>query len=132
METDKKSWHLETTEKVEEAANNGDARAQTVLGYRYHFGIEGLSEDHFEAVGWYRKAAEKGFAVAQACLAGMYYDVCGITKGSARTEQLMLAWRAEAKRWRDKSTANSSVYTPTLPYNFFCMGENKFAHLQML
>jgi hypothetical protein len=33
METSKKSWQIEPTEKVEEAAYNDDARAQTVLGY---------------------------------------------------------------------------------------------------
>jgi len=45
------------------AAEQGDAEAQYNLGVRYANG-EGVPEDYKEAVKWFRKAAEQGFAAA--------------------------------------------------------------------
>ena len=42
-------------------AEKGDARAQCELGIRYGYGL-GVPEDDKEAVKWFRKAAEQGFA----------------------------------------------------------------------
>eukprot|EP00729_Bicosta_minor_P031830 gene31830-biopygen10791 len=50
--------------------------AQNILGDMYDTG-EGVEQDHVEAVTWYRKAAEAGFAMAQSNLGAMY----GIGKG---------------------------------------------------
>jgi hypothetical protein len=50
--------------KVEERAKGGDADAQFNLGVMYDNG-EGVPEDDAEAVKWYRRAAEQGFAEAQ-------------------------------------------------------------------
>jgi len=42
----------------------GLQRRSTTPGVKYHTG-EGVNQDCKEAVAWYRKAAEKGFAQAQ-------------------------------------------------------------------
>ena len=59
------------------AAEQGNARAQTDLGYRYHSGW-GVERDDSEAVKWYRKAAEKGDARAQTNLGIMYQNGLGV------------------------------------------------------
>ncbi len=60
-----------TTEQLRQAANNGDAKAQYVLGSRYADG-DRAPQDYKQAVQWYTKAANQGLAVAQYNL-GVYY-----------------------------------------------------------
>ena len=43
-------------------AKKGDAEAQTTLGGMYADG-QGVAKDYKQAVKWYRKSAEQGFAV---------------------------------------------------------------------
>ena len=52
-------------------AEQGNAGAQNTLGVMYDKGV-GVSQDHAEAVKWYRKAAEQGNAQAQHNLGVMY------------------------------------------------------------
>ncbi|MDG1738562.1 MAG: tetratricopeptide repeat protein [Paracoccaceae bacterium] len=47
------------------------AEAQNGIGFLYHFG-HGVSQDHSEAVRWYRLAAEQDLAIAQHNLGFMY------------------------------------------------------------
>ena len=68
-------------------AEQGDARAQFILGVMYDFG-QGVPEDDAEAVKWYRKAAEQGLAGAQSTLGLMYDNGRGVLKDEA-----------EAVRW---------------------------------
>ena len=105
MVTGQTSWHLETAENVWEAAYGGNARAQTVLGFRHQFGIEGLPEDHVIAAMWYRRAAESGLMVAQACLAEMYKDGLGVSRDSA-----------EAAKWQVKAGGGYTLYNSRNAY----------------
>ena len=52
-------------------AEQGDADAQTFLGFMYYEG-RGVPQDYQEAVKWYRLAAEQGNASAQNNLGVMY------------------------------------------------------------
>ena len=45
------------------AAEQGSAPAQFLVGSAYHFG-DGVPQDYAEAVKWYRRAAEQGYAIA--------------------------------------------------------------------
>ena len=54
----------EDIEKWRVEAEQGNAEAQTNLGYAYHSG-EGVEKDQREAVRWWRKAAEQGLTKAQ-------------------------------------------------------------------
>jgi len=47
-----------------EAAKKGDAYAQNIVGVRYAAG-EGARKNAVEALKWYRKSAQQGFAKAQ-------------------------------------------------------------------
>lgn len=51
-------------DSLRQRAEQGNARAQTELGYLYHTG-EGVPRDYREAVRWYRRAADQGQADAQ-------------------------------------------------------------------
>ncbi|MCL2760801.1 MAG: tetratricopeptide repeat protein [Desulfuromonadales bacterium] len=55
-------------------------KAQTKLGARYLQGRWGVTRNYTEAVKWYRKAAEKGFAEAQNSLGQMYASGQGVDK----------------------------------------------------
>jgi TPR repeat protein len=45
------------------AADQGDAKAQSMLGFIYYQG-EGITKDFSEAIKWWNKAAEQGNDVA--------------------------------------------------------------------
>lgn len=58
-------------------AEQGDALAQTALGFMYDKGY-GVLQDYDHAVHWYRKAAEQGYSEAQYNLGYMYDNGCGV------------------------------------------------------
>jgi TPR repeat protein len=58
--------------EFKEAAEQGDAEAQTCLAIMYEYG-RGIPQDHAEARKWYRTAAEQGDVNAQ-CELGMMYE----------------------------------------------------------
>lgn len=47
-------------------------------GQNYYFGRNGVAKDHKEAVKWYLKAGEQGFAIAQSGLGECYYSGFGV------------------------------------------------------
>ena len=61
------------------AAAQGDAKAQTYLGYCYRDG-RGVAKDKVQQAFWYHKAAEQGYAEAQANLGVCYRDGVGVAK----------------------------------------------------
>ena len=75
------------------AAEQGDAKAQCMLGVCYDNG-QGVSQDYAEAVKWYRKAAEQGDAMAQYNLGVCYYNGQGVSQNYA-----------EAVKWLRKAAA---------------------------
>jgi hypothetical protein len=54
-------------------AEQGNAQAQSILGWLYENG-EGVTQDDKQALEWYQKAANQGFAEAQYNLGNMYHD----------------------------------------------------------
>lgn len=61
-------------EKLRARAEQSDSEAQNALGNAYNEGRAGLKQDYAEALKWYHRAAEKGFALAQYNL-GLAYDL---------------------------------------------------------
>ena len=61
------------------AAAQGDAKAQTHLGYCYRDG-RGVAKDQVQQAFWYQKAAEQGYAEAQTNLGFCYRDGVGVAK----------------------------------------------------
>jgi TPR repeat protein len=50
----------------------GDADCQAKLGWFYEVGLDGVKEDHVQAIKWYRRVAEQGLMAAQMALATTY------------------------------------------------------------
>ena len=57
---------------IRRSAEQGEIRAQWVLGDCYYNGEEGVSQGYTQAVYWYRKVAEQGEGKAQLCLGVCY------------------------------------------------------------
>ena len=64
------------------AAEQGDARAQFELGFRYEAG-RGVPQDDAEAIRWYRAAADQGEAFAQNNLGMKYGQGRGVPQDDA-------------------------------------------------
>jgi uncharacterized protein len=72
-------------------AENGDAKAQSILGLMYSYG-EGVPVDYGEASRWYRRAAEQNSYVAQYNLGMLYLEGKGVSQDTD-----------EAVKWLDKA-----------------------------
>ena len=72
-------WQKLPASEVEAAAKSGDLSAQHYLGYYYHEGVGGVTN---QALGlqWYRQAAEKGFPNSMNNLAVAYLRGKGVPK----------------------------------------------------
>lgn len=75
-----------------------DPETQTMLGNRFRKG-DGGGRNYDEALKWYRKAAEQGFAGAQNNLGSMYEQGLGLSKDEA-----------EAARWYRKAAEQGNAY----------------------
>ena len=62
--------------------NPTDPSRQSDLGFKYYNG-DGVPKDDAEAVKWFRKAADQGYAVAQYNLGVMYADGDGVAENDA-------------------------------------------------
>ena len=69
----------QTLAETQQRANQGDALAQTALGFIYQSG-DGVPEDLMQAVVWYRIAADQGYAPAQFNLGLRYATGRGVLK----------------------------------------------------
>jgi TPR repeat protein len=65
------------------AADEGDASAQSRLGYHYANGLE-VDRDYGQAILWYGKAAEQGDASAQSGLGYLYANGLGVNQDFAQ------------------------------------------------
>jgi TPR repeat protein len=72
-------------------AEQGDARAQGILGVMYREGL-GVPNDYAAAVAWSRKAAEQGSAPAQFDLGHMYLEGLGVSQDYA----MAMSWYRKA------------------------------------
>lgn len=79
---------------IRKAAEAGDTRGMTILGYMYNLG-EGVMPDEAEAVRWYKKAAEAGNVQGISNLGNMYQ----LGRGGLAQDD------AEAARWYLKAAA---------------------------
>lgn len=97
-------------------AEQGDPRAQTVLGLMYSYG-EGVAVDHQEATRWYGRAADQGYSVAQYNLAMQFAN----GEGHALDKRQAIKWLALAAaaghdRARNKlAELNAGAHAGSLP-----------------
>ncbi len=74
-------------ESILQKAQQGDAEAQTNLGWRYIRG-DGVPQDDKEAVKWFQKAADQGQKVAMAFLSLCYTNGDGVPKNPQKAKEL--------------------------------------------
>ncbi len=67
-------------------------QAQYEMGNNYHYGNQGVNIDSRQAIYWYEKAADQGYADAQYMLGWLYEDGWGVTKDFAQAR----AWYQKA------------------------------------
>ena len=72
-------------------AENGDTKAQSILGLMYSYG-EGVPVDYREAARWYRRAAEQNSSVAQYNLGMLYAEGKGVPQDTDEA----IAWLTRA------------------------------------
>ena len=86
-------------------AEQGDADAQSALGYNYYAG-KGTPQDYKEALRWYRASAEQGNQYAQSSLALMYKQ----GEGTPQDYKEALKWyRASAEQGYARAQNNLGV-----------------------
>jgi hypothetical protein len=61
-----------TPDQLQQMAENGDSKAENMLGLRYVNG-EGVKQDERAAIRWFTKAAEQGNVAAQSKLGSLYF-----------------------------------------------------------
>jgi len=69
-----------------EAAQRGDAKAQTYVGEIYEKGL-GVPPDYAAAAQWYRRAAEQGYAPAALSLGVLYENGLGVARDPKQAAQ---------------------------------------------
>ncbi|MGO9317143.1 MAG: tetratricopeptide repeat protein [Terracidiphilus sp.] len=89
-------------------AEQGDAKAQSHLGYMYRYG-QGVPLNNDEALRWYRKSADQGYAAAEFGVGNMYFYGLGVLQDYT-----------EATRWCRK--AADQGYAPAQ----YSIGANYF------
>jgi TPR repeat protein len=68
----------DTVKQYRKSAEEGNATAQTILGYLYLQGEEGVPQNYHEAIKWFQKSAAQGNAIAQYNLGVCYYNGWGV------------------------------------------------------
>lgn len=97
------SYADEELQRWREAATQGDAEAQYLVGSKYYYG-KGTPQNYKKAAKWVRKAAEQGFASAQFLLGIMYADGQGVPQNYIRAyawTNLAAAQNANNAEFRD-------------------------------
>ena len=84
----KKIDWVEECERIRKAAEDGDAKAQSILGGMYADG-NGVPQDLAKAVQWMRKSADQGHAMAQYNLAAAYIAGLGVSQDQVESAKWM-------------------------------------------
>jgi len=79
----------DTTDSITAAAEQGDATAQWNLASMLAHGTNGIDQDAPRAAQWYQKAADQGFAPAQATLGAMYSTGQGVPQDLGKAAVLL-------------------------------------------
>ena len=105
-----KSAKLQTEKKAKEEANREAQQATQVskieaygIGNDYYYGRNGKLQDYAEAVKWYRKSAEQGYAYAQDNLGVCYENGQGVKQDYAEA----VKWYRKAAEQGDADAQNN-------------------------
>ena len=102
---------------LQHRADAGDLEAEFRLGAAYRDGVPILPQNQAESVKWFHKAADQGFAKAEAELGNMYFHGTGVRKDYSEA----LRWFTKAAQQADALAANAVGY---LYYNGYGVQRN--------
>jgi hypothetical protein len=113
-------------------------QGQYEVGDNYFYGRDGVFRDNQQAVVWYRRAAEQGYAEAQFTLGQFYEKGWGVSQDPAQAKK----WYSDAARQGSEaadaalkrlaantpttSTTSITPPEPTTPQDQYEMGDNYF------
>jgi TPR repeat protein len=83
----------------ESAATPITPEAQYEMGFKYNFGLGGVSQDYQQAAYWYRRAADQGYSDAQFMLGALYENGLGVNRDYG-----------QAKAWYQKAADQGDEY----------------------
>jgi uncharacterized protein len=92
MQSDLSAREADAAVVLRNAADNGDASAQTFLGQICYSGLVGVPQDYAQAVAWFRKAADQGYGLAQQFLSEMYENGRGVPQNYALAYMWFNLW----------------------------------------
>ena len=79
-------------------ANAGDAAAMNLVGKAYMYG-NGVKQSYEEAIQWFTKAANKGYAISMTSIGNIYYRTSDYSKAKEWYEKAVKAGDEDAKCW---------------------------------
>ena len=82
-------------------ADEGNAEAQCAIANIYHLGL-GVEKNILEAIKWYLKSSDRGYAVASNNLAGIYLS----------GDEGITADPIEADKWFEKAKQQEFLHSP--------------------
>ena len=92
----------EAARMFRQAAELGDARSQSLLGYLYAIG-RGVEQNYEKAAMWYERAAEQGQAFAQDAIGAMYCDGKGVEQDYEKAAMWYQKAATEVIYWKPLS-----------------------------
>jgi eukaryotic-like serine/threonine-protein kinase len=84
------------------AADHGYPDAQSVMGYLYETGSDGLKQDYGQAVEWFTEAANQGFRKAEKNLGDLYFQGRGVPAVDYK----------QAMQWYEKAADQGDAAAP--------------------
>jgi uncharacterized protein len=105
---DGKQGYMNSPQKVEDAANAGDPRAQFILAREFQTG-EGRPKNQNLSIFWYRKSADAGYAPSQNNLGVCYKIGTGVSQDYAKAAEYF-------KKAADQGDSVAQLHLATL-YN---------------
>ena len=94
----KREDYAKACRRFQEAADQGDAWAQSWLGFMYWKGL-GVERGDAEACRWYRRAADQGYAWAQRRLGSMYEFGKGVERSIPKACHLYELAASQGDTW---------------------------------
>ena len=109
--------HVEVVAWYRQAADQGDASAQYLLGFMYYNGY-GVPQDYAEAATRYRQAADQGITFAQRSLGDMYFYGNGVPRNYAEAATWYRQAADQGVAFAQRSLGDMYYYGLGVPWNY--------------
>ena len=108
VEAHKAGDYIAALHEFRPLAEQGDAEAQSMLGFMYHHG-EGVAQDDAQAVKWHRKAAGQGNADGQYNLGVIYATGKGVAQDYTQAAEWYRKAAGQGVAWAQAPPSASCI-----------------------